>query len=79
MTATLMNTKDEFAKNPELKKEDLQELKCWLDTQEHLPSVSGIIININSSTTTSISAIRPTKPSIQWVPGFFPGIKVAWA
>jgi hypothetical protein len=41
MTATQVNTDDEFAKNPELKKKDLQELKCWLGTQMHLPPVSG--------------------------------------
>jgi hypothetical protein len=34
---------DEFAKNPELKKKDLQELKCWLGTQEHLPPISGTV------------------------------------
>ncbi|KDR18315.1 alpha-tocopherol transfer protein-like [Zootermopsis nevadensis] len=40
MTATQENINDEFTKNPELKKKDLQELKCWLGTQMHLPSIS---------------------------------------
>lgn len=43
MSATQVNTNDEFATNPELKKKDLQELKCWLGTQMHLPPVSGTI------------------------------------
>lgn len=43
MTATQENINDEFTKNPELKKKDLQELKCWLGTQMHLPSISGSI------------------------------------
>jgi hypothetical protein len=47
MTETQVNTNDEFAKNPELKKKDVQELKCWLGTQMHLPPVSGTV-NINS-------------------------------
>lgn len=36
---------DEFAKNPELKKKDLEELKCWLGTQEHLPPISGRVLH----------------------------------
>jgi hypothetical protein len=43
MSAMQVDT-DEFAKNPELKKEDLQELKCWLGTQEHLPPISGRVL-----------------------------------
>jgi hypothetical protein len=37
---------DEFAKNPELKSKDLQELKSWLATQEHLPPISGTILSL---------------------------------
>lgn len=35
---------NEFAKNPEVKKEDLEELKSWLRTQEHLPPISGTVL-----------------------------------
>jgi hypothetical protein len=37
---------DEFTKNPELKKKDLQELRSWLATQEHLPPISGRVISL---------------------------------
>jgi hypothetical protein len=43
MTAAQVHMK-EFTKNPEVKEEDLEELKSWLRTQEHLPSISGTVL-----------------------------------
>jgi hypothetical protein len=43
MAAAQVQSK-EFTKNPEVKKEDLEELKCWLRTQEHLPPISGTVL-----------------------------------
>ena len=43
MTAAQVHS-NEFTNNPEVKKEDLEELKCWLRTQEHLPSISGAVL-----------------------------------
>jgi hypothetical protein len=43
MTATQVHS-NEFTKNPEVKKEDLEELKFWLSTQEHLPPISGTVL-----------------------------------
>jgi hypothetical protein len=43
MTAAQAHSK-EFTKNPEVKKEDLEELKSWLRTQEHLPPISGTVL-----------------------------------
>ena len=34
----------EITENPEVKKEDLEALKCWLSTQEHLPPISGTVL-----------------------------------
>jgi hypothetical protein len=45
MSAVPVDT-DEFAKNPELKQKDLQELKRWLTTQEHLPPISGRVLSL---------------------------------
>lgn len=35
------NTAEEFKKNPQLKKEDLNHLKEWISKQPHLPQVPG--------------------------------------
>ena len=43
MTAAQVHS-EEFTKNPEVKKEDLEELKSWLMTQEHLPPISGTVL-----------------------------------
>ena len=43
MTAAKVHSK-EFTKNPEVKMEDLEELKSWLRTQEHLPPISGTVL-----------------------------------
>jgi len=43
MTAAQVHSK-EFTENPEVKKEDLEELKSWLRTQEHLPHISGTVL-----------------------------------
>jgi hypothetical protein len=43
MTAAQVHS-NEFTNNPEVKKEDLEELKCWLRTQEYLPSISGTVL-----------------------------------
>lgn len=34
----------EITENTEVKKEDLEALKCWLSTQEHLPPISGTVL-----------------------------------
>jgi hypothetical protein len=44
--STLQVDTDELVKNPELKMKDLQELKCWLATQEHLPPISGRVFQV---------------------------------
>ena len=36
-----VSAKEEFAKNPDLKREDLTSLRSWLGTQEHLPHITG--------------------------------------
>jgi hypothetical protein len=43
MTAAQVHSK-EFTTNPEVKEEDLEELKSWLRTQEHLPPISGTAV-----------------------------------
>jgi hypothetical protein len=35
---------NELTENPGVKKEDLEELKCWLSTQQHLPPISGRVL-----------------------------------
>lgn len=37
----LMTIEEEFEKNPELKNEDLKELREWLSKQRYLPNVTG--------------------------------------
>jgi hypothetical protein len=43
MTAAQVQS-NEFTKHLEVKNEDLEELKCWLRTQEHLPPISGTVL-----------------------------------
>ena len=32
---------DEYAKNPEIKREDVESLQKWASKQPHLPTISG--------------------------------------
>lgn len=36
-----VTVEDEYRRNPEMKKEDVQELLEWAKTQPHLPQISG--------------------------------------
>lgn len=42
MSTKTVTVEDEYRKNPELKKEDVNELLEWAKTQPHLPKISGI-------------------------------------
>lgn len=39
--SNLNNTVEEYAKNKELRKEDIEILKEWMCKQPHLPDISG--------------------------------------
>ncbi|VVC29338.1 Cellular retinaldehyde binding/alpha-tocopherol transport,CRAL-TRIO lipid binding domain,CRAL/TRIO, N- [Cinara cedri] len=57
------NTADEFKKNPQLKKEDLNHLKEWLSKQPHLPPISDefLILFLHSC----FYRLEPTKVTIE--------------
>lgn len=41
MTAEYSDAKSEYAKDPKIRKEDVQLLQDWLNKQPHLPKISG--------------------------------------
>lgn len=41
MPVNFINVEDEYQKNQDLKKEDVQLLQEWVQSQAHLPPISG--------------------------------------
>lgn len=42
----IMNVDNEYAKNPNLKKDDINALMEWADKQAHLPRITGDLIKL---------------------------------
>lgn len=63
MVLKRINAEEEFKKNPEIKKSDIQMLREWCEKQPHLPKVSDtdLILFLHSN----YYMMEPTKTNIE--------------
>uniref|UniRef100_A0A8D8X3K5 Uncharacterized protein n=1 Tax=Cacopsylla melanoneura TaxID=428564 RepID=A0A8D8X3K5_9HEMI len=60
-----ITVEEEYKKNPDLKKEDIQTLRTWITTQPHLPQNVPVAITVWTRPNPAWNCTSPFGPTLQ--------------